>query len=46
MGNWNNSATHLNLTSIENKKENAKKNEPYICRESLKEFKTVFFILA
>ena len=46
MGNWNNSATYLNLTSIENEKENLK-NELYVCRESLKESKTVFvFILA
>ena len=46
MGNWSNSATHLNLTSIENEKKN-EKNEPYVCRESLKESKTVFvFILA
>ena len=46
MGNWNDSATHLNLTSIENEKENWE-NETYVCRESLKDFKTVFvFILA
>ena len=46
MGKWHNSVTHLNLTSIENEKENWK-GGPYVYRESYKDSKTVFvFILA